>query len=278
MKKTILLLFLFSSSALSYERIVSTVPSLSEILFVLGLEKKVVGVSRFCSFSKSFCNKTKVGTAIDLEYEKIVSLKADAIVLSAGTSKSSIKNLEKLKIPVIPFRHNSLYDVMTSIKDMGRIFSKEKEAKILIKKINSQFKNAKKIIKNKKVLFVIGSIIKDSKISNAHVAGSHTFYNDILNELNLQNIQSDSTTAYPQLGRERLLMSKADIIFEIFGSFNKDKIEQKRKSWHELFSHLNRKVKYIPLYGDFLFLPGPRVGEIASEISKKVSEAYVKAQ
>jgi len=96
-------------------------------------------------------------------------------------------------------------------------------------------------------------------------------------ELTLKNTQDHSSIAYPQLDRERLLMNKAEIIFEIFGEFNKDKIEAKRKSWNELISHLDRKIKYIPLYGDFLFLPGPRVGLIAKEISKKIGEAYVKA-
>lgn len=277
MKICILFLILLNN-AFSYERIISTVPSLTESLVGLGLSKQIVGVSRYCTFSISECNKPKVGSSIDINYEKILELRPDVVILSSSSKKESINNLRKLKIKVLTFRHERAGDVISTLEMMGRIFKKEKESKKMISTIRDDFKSSLGSFKDIKVFLVIGSSIKDGEVVSAHVAGSKNFYNDLFEEMGIDNIYSSSNISFPQLDRERLLMSNADYVIQLFENNDSEYISKAKKSWEKLFSKTKKSTKYISLVGNYLYIPGPRIGQISIQLSKKIKESNVRSK
>ena len=93
----IIILILLTFSSFAAERVISTVPSLTETLYELGLDKEIVGVSSYCLFSKSFCKRPKIGTSLDFSYEKILKFGGKTVLLSKNTNKSQLNNLRKLK-------------------------------------------------------------------------------------------------------------------------------------------------------------------------------------
>ena len=276
--KIIILFLVFINNVFSYERIISTVPSLTESLVKIELSKNIVGVSRYCSFSVEDCNKTKIGSSIDLNYEKILELRPDLVILSSSSKKESLNNFRKLKIKTITFRHERATDVISTFEMMGKIFKKEKQSKEVIENIRKDFKRSLGSFNGKKVFLVIGSSIKDNQVISAHVAGSKNFYNDIFKELDLENIYSSSKIPFPQLDRERLLMSNADYVIQIFEKENPDVILKSKTSWEKLFSSMNKSTKYISLVGNYLYIPGPRIGQIAIQLSKKIKESDVRSK
>jgi iron complex transport system substrate-binding protein len=254
------------------------VPSLTESLSALGLSKNIVGVSRYCSFSTEVCNKTKVGTSINLNYEKILELKPDIVVLSSSTKSESIRNLKKLDIKTITFKHDRVSDVVSTFKTMGEVFNKEKQSKKIVNEIHNDFKKSSGKFKGVKVFLVIGASIKNREVLSAHVAGSKNFYNDIFKEIGIENIYSSSIIAFPHLDRERLLMNNADYIIQIFEKNNVKKINTSKEAWEKLFSSMKVKTKYISLVGNYLYIPGPRIGDIAIQLSEKMKELNVRSK
>ncbi|CBW25217.1 putative transport system lipoprotein [Halobacteriovorax marinus SJ] len=270
----ILVIFVLSFAALGEQRISSTVPSLSETLYELGLDSEVVGVSRFCLFDKKFCSKDKIGTSLDINYEKILKLNTSIVLLSSKASSKQINNLKKLGVETIALAHDRLDDVFHSINFLGKKFSREKRAKELIDNLNKYLtKKSKK--KPLKVLFLISSSLRDGEIVKALAAGEETFYSDILDRIGHQNVLSGGSAAYPEIGRERLLSLEYDVIFEIYGAHNKDSMKSHEQAWKKILKE-SKKTKYIQLYGDYHFIPGPRVWKIAEDIKNSLEVSHVK--
>ncbi|WP_127717755.1 ABC transporter substrate-binding protein [Halobacteriovorax sp. HLS] len=270
--------FLFSSATFSYERVVSTVPSITEILISLGLEEKVIGVSRYCFFDNDVCKKNKIGTSIDLNYEKILTLRPDLVLLSASTKTSSISSFSNMKIKVVSIKHERLEDIFEAINILAKEFKVQSRGKELIQKMNSDLERVEPLKGKIKILLVIGASIKGGEVLSAHVAGSDNFYNDIFVKMGITNIFENSNIAYPQLDRERLLMNEVDYVVEIFDKVTPAKLQSSKEAWEKMFKKMKTPTRYISLVGDYLFIPGPRVGRIAKELFNQMGLVNVKGK
>lgn len=260
----VLLILVISHNLYALDRIVSTVPSLTEILYELGLRKEVVGVSKYCLFNSDFCSRPKVGTSLDFSYEKILKLKASTALLSSSASKGQVSNLKKLNIETILLKHDRLEDIYQSIETLGARFNKIKRASELKEIIEASLKTES--LEKKRVLFLISSQLKDGQIVKVQAAASKNFYTDILEKMGLINALVDSEIFFPEIGREKLLSLEYDYIIEIFGSHNSSQISVKRNAWNSFLKTSKGKFKYRSLVGDYLFIPGPSVWKIANDL------------
>ena len=104
------------------QRIIPLVPSLTEVLFSLGLDKQVVGVTDFSTFPPAARKKPKIGSFFNLNLEKIISLHPDLVVASMdGKQEKIIVLLKKFHIPIYRVNPRSLNDMYRSISDLGEI-------------------------------------------------------------------------------------------------------------------------------------------------------------
>ncbi|PIK14628.1 helical backbone metal receptor [Halobacteriovorax sp. JY17] len=266
----VIILFLLTLSSFAGERIVSTVPSLSETLYELGLGEEVVGVSSYCLFDKEFCKRPKVGTSLDFSYEKILKYGGKTVLLSKNTNKTQLSNLQKLNIEIILLKHDRLLDIYDSIQSLGKRFKKEERAKEMLDLLDKSFQEEFLKSKKRNVLFLISTEVRDGKIVKIQAVGAKNFYTDIMDRIGLNNILKESTVSFPELGREKLLSLDYDYIIEIFGSHNKDSLNKKKSAWNDLLKYREKKFEYIPLVGDYLYIPGPSVWKTAKEIKKSL--------
>ena len=103
-------------------RIVSLVPSVTEILFALGAEDRLVGVTDFCDFPPEARRKPRVGGMVAPSLEAIVALRPDVVVLtSAGNRQETFDQLRRLRIPVYQVAPESIEDVLTAIVSLGEL-------------------------------------------------------------------------------------------------------------------------------------------------------------
>lgn len=115
------------------QRIVSLAPGISETLYALGLEDKIVGVTTFCDWPPAVQAKTKIGGFTNPSIEKIVALRPDLILAAAdGNRKETVRQLEKLGLPVYVTNPTSTSGVLKSIGHIGAITGREKEAAALV--------------------------------------------------------------------------------------------------------------------------------------------------
>lgn len=191
------------------KRIVSIVPSQTELLFDLGLDEEVVGVTKFCIHPiEKFASKTKVGGTKKLLIEKIRDLKPDLII---GNKEENTKEEVELLMQEFPVWMSDIYnleDATKTISQIGEIVNREPEAAYLNHLINAGFTDLQTLAVEKNINQSVAYLIwKDPYM----FAGRNTFIDDILRKIGLQNIIEQGR--YPELSLSQLQTLNPKLIF-----------------------------------------------------------------
>lgn len=175
------------------QRIVSLVPSQTELLVELGVEKRILGLTKFCVHPKRLKQiKTVVGGTKQVNFDKIQDLKPDIIFCNKEeNSKAMVERLEDIA-PVHVSDIKTLEDNVRLIKDYGEILQKQTEAANLIEDLKEQHHQFHNYILTKPVQKVAYLIWRDPWMA----VGKDTFINHIL-ELNRFENVFGSKDRYP---------------------------------------------------------------------------------
>ncbi len=191
------------------KRIVSLVPSQTELLFDLGLNEQVVGITKFCIHpAGKFKSKAKVGGTKDFNIEKIRALQPDLIIGNKEENEEQgIKQLMK-EFPVWMSDIANLEDALQMIEQIAVLVGKEANGKRVVADINANFVKLKSAINNqqspiKKVAYFIW---KDPYM----VAAGNTFIDDMLQRCGWQNAVLGNR--YPALSVPEIAQAQPDVI------------------------------------------------------------------
>ena len=116
----------------AYQRIISLAPSLTEILYALDLGDRVVGVTRYCDYPEGALAKTKVGGLMDPNYEAMVALKPDLVILMTS-HRDAKRELAKMGIATLTVPHQTIADIHESIQTIGKACGASQKAAELAK-------------------------------------------------------------------------------------------------------------------------------------------------
>ena len=178
------------------KRIVSLVPSQTELLYDLGLEESIVGITKFCVHPFHFKSTKKIiGGTKKVHAEKIRLLQPDIII--ANKEENTLEIVQELSkiCPVWVTDIITLEDNLKMIEDFGNFFNKRTEAQKWTDKINFAHKDFLDFIKNKVVEKVAYFIWANPYM----VAGNNTFINEMLKLNNFQNIYENREERYPEI-------------------------------------------------------------------------------
>ena len=198
------------------QRIISVVPSQSELLFDLGLHDEVVGITKFCVHPHHwFHSKTRVGGTKTLNIDRIDSLKPDLIIANKEeNTKEQIETLEK-KYPVWI---SDVYDIETALQmilAIGELTNKAQNALLLADQIRNNFTQLKTDIELRSVEIqnspgqpnTVYLIWKDPYLT----VGGDTFIDAMIKAAGLKNI-FQHLTRYPEIRIEDLQNSKCELL------------------------------------------------------------------
>lgn len=127
-------------------RIVSTCPSNTEILFTLGLGDSVVGVDNSSDWPKGVDKIAKVGPDLQIDIEKVKSLKPDLVVssLSVPGMDNVVNGLKKAKLKQMVLEPKSIGDILSDIMKVGKACGKEGRAKELVRTLERRTRDAER--------------------------------------------------------------------------------------------------------------------------------------
>ena len=191
------------------QRIISLAPNVTEILFELGLEGRVVGVTSYCDFPEAAKAKDKVGDTLRPNLEKIVSLKPDLVVVSTASQLENLtQRLDQLAIPVYVTNPRAVREVAASIRSLGEITGRSERARGLAGEMENRIDAVERRVgglARPRVLYVLqtGPLI---------TAGRNTFINDLINIAGGKSISGDETADYPQFSRETVVARAPEVI------------------------------------------------------------------
>ncbi|MBK0382918.1 ABC transporter substrate-binding protein [Pedobacter sp. SD-b] len=186
-------------------KIISLVPSQTELLFDLGLSEEIIGITKFCIHPKDkFKTTTKIGGTKKIDIKKIRALNPDLIIGNKEENqKQDIETLTK-EFPVWMSDIYNLKDALEMIISIGEMTNKNEEASVIKNQIKLNFQNlATKNDSLKKALYFIWE-------SPKMVVGNQTFINEMLKYCGLTNIIEEKR--YPELAQEQLKALNPEVV------------------------------------------------------------------
>lgn len=186
------------------KRIISIVPSQTEMLFYLGLDEEVIGITKFCIHPEDkFKSAQKIGGTKQLDITKIIDLKPDLII--ANKEENERGQLEELMVqfPVWISDICGLDDAIEMIKSVGELVGKTTQANALTDTINQKFDRLNVATQSLRVAYFIWR-------KPYMLAGRNTFIDSMLQKCGLVN--AFDLERYPEVNAELLQDAKPDII------------------------------------------------------------------
>jgi iron complex transport system substrate-binding protein len=200
-------------------KIISLAPSTTEILFVLGLGDKIIGVSEFSDYPPEAKKIQRVGALLNPNYEAIVAAKPDLVIVFDDMPQAQEK-FTALKIETLMVKHDSLDEILDSIQIIGRRCGKTDQAQQIVDEIRDKIRKIQSRVRNTnkpKVLISLGhNYSQDPKAvpQNIYIAGNDEFYSKMVNLAGGQNAYGGKLP-FPAVGSESIISMNPQIIIDI---------------------------------------------------------------
>lgn len=226
------------------KRVVSLAPSITEIIFALGQEANLKGVTRFSDYPPQARKFPKVGSYVHLDVEKIVALKPDlCIAVKDGNPVTIIEKLESMNIPVYAVDPRNLSGTMDAMIEMGRLLNAREKAALAVADMKKRIDHITSLTETAEhtpgVFFQIG-------ITPIVAVGTNTFINELIVLAGGNNL-TKGPVPYPRLSKEQVLWLSPEIMIitsmargEVF-----EKVKREWQQWNRIPAVANDAVYLV---------------------------------
>ncbi|WP_223068980.1 ABC transporter substrate-binding protein [Paenibacillus caui] len=249
-------------------RIVSIAPSETEMLFALGLDEQIVGVSDNDDYPEAAKSKPKMG-GWQINTEAIVAAKPDVVFAAGITSDDTIKALRKLGIKVFQFNPKTVDAVIQDVEQYGQITDHQAEAKQVTDKMKAELAQVTEKIKSvstdqKKKVYI--------EFSPGWTVGKGEFMDEMITLAGGVNVAADATGWY-EINEENIIKANPDVILyskNVVDQNSKtlDQIIKARAGWDQITAIKENRV--VALDDNLLSRTGPRITEGLIEVAKAI--------
>lgn len=244
-------IFFAGSSVFSAENtFVSLSPALTEMMYAIGAEKNLLGVSTVCVCPPDTPEKPKVGNSYFINKEIIIKLRPKYI-LAADGSKTHLQNFDKIGIKPLYFELYTTDAIYNAVTKLGEMTGQQENALKLNNKIKKNISLAK-TKHPKRILYLI-------QLNPFVTIGNKSFLSDEIKQAGHISVTQELDSFYPSVSEEYLLRTNPDVIIVSMKS------DEKRLK--KLFP--DKKIIYLsPEMNDIVNRPGPRVDKAVKFFSQ----------
>jgi iron complex transport system substrate-binding protein len=249
-------------------RIVSLAPNLTEILFALGLDKEIVGVTVYSNYPPAALEKSKVGTFWQLNVEAVIAARPD-LVLTLGFEQQNrlAEQLKRIGYNCLSLNIEKVDELFEAIEKIGAATGRKQQANELTNNIRNNLDNLSTLIGSRKKVRALWVVQREP----LRVAGRDTFINELIELAGGENSIGPTIHKYPPIGAEQVIACRADVIIE--PAMNPNDLpaqqEQANKYWSK-FKNIpavaNNRIYVIN--GDTVSRLGPRLYEGTKSIAE----------
>ncbi len=250
------------------DRIVSMAPNVTEILFALGLDERIVAVTVDSDWPGAALEKPKVGTFWQPNIEAVIGARPDLVVtLGFSRQRNLAERLERIGYASLTLNIEKVSDLFEAIEEIGKATAKQAEANQLSDGIRRKLEALSSLIgkgTRPKVLYVV-------QRQPLRVAGTDTFINEMIEAAGGANAIRPTVHKYPPIGAETVYACGADVIIEAAMGQGDPAGQQKQavRYWSR-FKRLaaveNKRIYVID--GDTVSRLGPRLYEGVETIGR----------
>ncbi|MFZ5761494.1 MAG: cobalamin-binding protein [Thermodesulfobacteriota bacterium] len=212
------------------QRVVALAPSLTEIVYSLGQEAKLKGVTRYSDYPAAAKKLPRVGSYIRLDLERIVALKPDlCLAIRQGNPGDQIARLEALGIPVYVVDPRDLRGVMASLRGIGAALNAEPQARLLAERMEQEIaaitRKTGQAAHRPRVFFQVDS-------SAIVTSGTNTFTHELITLAGGINLGAGPVD-YPRLGWEQVLALRPEVVVitSMAGRLTPEELQAEWRRW-----------------------------------------------
>jgi iron complex transport system substrate-binding protein len=243
---------------------VSLVPAVTEMLFAIGAGNEVVGVSSFDRYPPEALTRPKVGALIDPDFERVLALKPDLVVVY-GSQSDLLSRLARAKVPVFRYEHAGLADVTLTIRRLGDQIGRAEEATRLAARIQRDLDEMRRSVAGRpRPRTVLIFEREPGTLRGIYAGGGIGFMHDMLEAAGGEDVFADVKRQSVQASAELLLARAPDVILEIHPTedWTPERLRRERDAWRALSSlPAVRSGRIHFVTDDRVSVPGPRVAE-----------------
>jgi iron complex transport system substrate-binding protein len=267
-----LLLAVFSAASASAavpQRIVSTSPSITEMLYALGLGDRVAGVTTFCRYPPQALEKPKIGTFTEPNLEAIAALRPDLVIVQTNPIRLA-ERLRLMKLNVIEIDQQNLAAVYNSFRIVGQAAAAPAAAARLTDSVQARLEEIRARaarLKPVPMTFIVGRL--PNRLDGLVAVGRASYLNEIIVIAGGENIFRDAVAAYPQVSVEAIIARNPEVIVDMGDMSNTFGVtEQHRRGVVSLWGRLAtvdavKQGRVHAVASEIYVVPGPRVVDAA---------------
>jgi iron complex transport system substrate-binding protein len=276
-----ILLLAAAAFAAEPQRIVSTAPSITELLYALGLGNRVVGVTRFCRYPPEAQLKPKIGDYTSPNLEAIASLRPDLVVIQTNPVQLADR-LGKLKLRVLEINQDNIAAIDKSIHDVGAVTGTEGVAAQLsasiregLEKIRARASGLPRV----RMMFVIGR--SPNRLDGLVVAGRASYLNEVIDVAGGENVFRDALAGYPEVSLEEVMARNPEVIVDMGDMSDTVGVTEEHKRnvialWNRVPNLAAVKQhRVFAVASDIFVVPGPRVIDAAKAFAEMLHPGFL---
>jgi iron complex transport system substrate-binding protein len=251
------------------QRIVSTAPSITELLYALGLGDRVVGVDRYSRYPVEALRKPKIGDYANPNLEAIAALRPDLVIIPTNPVKLGDR-LGLLRLKVLELDQESIAKLYDSFRIVGQAAGATAQAAKLTSTVQAQLDNIRARaapLKKTRMMFVVGRT--PNRLDGLIVVGQASYLNEIIALAGGDNVFRDAVASYPGVSLEEVLARNPDVIVDMGDMADTVGVTDAHKRevtslWERLASVSAVKQHRVhAVASDIYVVPGPRVVDAA---------------
>jgi len=245
-------------------RVISLAPSVTEMLFALGLQEQLVGVTSYCDYPPEARAKEKVGDVLHPSLERVLALQPDLVIVSTATQLERFaRRLEEVGIPLYVVDAERVEDVFRSLEHLGEITDRRAEAERVVRALRARLEDVRARVRHRPRPRVLMVIQRDPLI----VPGRGAFMTDLVEQAGGRSITADAEREWTPYSVEAVLARAPEVIILPARERVTRRLADVR--WPELAATpALRQGRVYAIHGDLLMRPGPRLIEGVEELAR----------
>jgi len=264
-------------------RLVSLAPSVTELLFDLGLGDRVVGVTDWCRRPPAALAVAKVGGHLDPNLEAVVALLPDLVVLEAANTEAA-DGLRRLQVPFLAVEHRDVAGILASVSLAGEACGVLVRAAALRDSLEARVAavhNARADGPHPLALVVVGRDATGGVLRDVYAAGGGTFLGELLELAGGRNAIEGGALRYPLLSQEGLVRLAPEVVVDLAPECADDpqRRDELRAAWellHDVPAVRDGRVHIV--LDDAALIPGPRFVETLDLLAEALDPTWTRTE
>lgn len=266
--------YLQDHNSKKYRLIVSLAPSITEILFALGLDDSVAGITRYCDFPSAARTKTNVGGYYDPNYESIVTLYADLVIMLEEHEKPR-QYLSELGLSTLVVNHKSISGILNSITIIGKTCGVDKKAESIVRDLQLRIERVRQKtegLPRPRVIISVEKNMGSGTLKDVYISGREKFYNEMITLAGGINAYKGDI-AFPVVSREGLVQMNPEVIIDMIPDIDDKDLDKAMisREWDVLSQVDAVRKDHVYVFGeDYVVIPGPRFILILEKMARLI--------